>query len=99
MQSNEGYANVIQWISENALDRDLIINSFDQCGITSNDHNSMHSQLRHFRNTNQILPDYIDYDDGTGDLNGFDDFYESQDEANGSDTDESMSESDDDREE
>ena len=38
--------------------------------------------------------EYIDDDDGTGDLNGFNE-YESQDEAEASNTDASMSETDD----
>ena len=91
---------MITWISEiwAELDRDIIINSFDQCGITSGEPEAFHRHLRHFIATNELLTDYLDVDDRTGDLNSFTD-YDSDQNKSFSDTDDSMSESDDDNEE
>lgn len=67
-----GYVKIINWINEiwKDFDREIIINSFDKCGITSADSALFHRQLRHFENTNELV-EYVDEDDGTDDLDAF----------------------------
>lgn len=84
--SKKGYANVIRWISEiwSDFDSQVIVDSFDKCGITTNDPTAYHKQLRHFVRTNELIEDLID-DEGIEDFEGFDDqpdFYAEVDDDN-----------------
>ena len=67
-----GYAKVILWISQiwYQLDTNLLVSSFDKCGITSENKEDYHRQLRHFIDTNELTED-IDEDDVTSCFNGF----------------------------
>ncbi len=52
------------------MDTNLLVSSFDKCGITSENKEDYHRQLRHFIDTNELTED-IDEDDGTSCFNGF----------------------------
>jgi hypothetical protein len=77
------YALVITWLSEiwESLDVNIIIDSFAECGITSVDPLDLRKQLRHLAETNELVEvdDIIDYD-GTGDLVGFIDYDDNENE-------------------
>lgn len=73
---------VIQWISEiwSELETDLVVDSFQRCGITSSDSQNFHHQLRHFFLNNELINDMIDDDDDNDELNGFNSYYDSETE-------------------
>ena len=100
MICNLGYAKVITWIAEiwNELDRGLIIDSFDKCGITTEDPTLFHQQLRHFVTNDELVQEYIDDDDGMRDLNAFDEYDSETSMCTDQEENESDSETDDDEE-
>ena len=57
-----GYASVIQWISDiwKNIDDDLLTNSFDYCGITSQ--NKLHNILQKTLNANLRLGEIVETD-------------------------------------
>jgi len=68
-----GYGLVIDWISQiwDDLDNELIVRSFKLCGITQNNLEDCHSQLRAFMD--EGVMDMVVDDDGTDEIQGFDD--------------------------
>ena len=52
-----GYAKAITWISEtwDSFDRQILANSFDQCGITSTSIDDLHIQLKTFVSTSKFV--------------------------------------------
>ena len=52
-----GYAKAITWISEiwDSFDRQILANSFDQCGITSTSIDDFHTQLKTFVSTSKFV--------------------------------------------
>lgn len=67
-----GYALAINWIAQiwQNMDSNLLASSFDQSGLTTNNKDHYHRQLKHFIETNELIDDVAD-DDGTSDLRGF----------------------------
>ena len=63
------------WISEiwSNLDPDIIKNSFKQCGIVSLNQNNLHSQLRHYLKTNELV-DNVEINDGSDEIDGFEEY-------------------------
>ena len=55
-----GFTTVIQWMSEiwRDFDPNIIINSFDQCGIISQ--NNLHSALRAVIEENKTFTNFVD---------------------------------------
>jgi len=47
------------------MEQNIIIDSFDKCGLTSSDPTHYHRQLRHFIENNEFVDDLIDFNDGT----------------------------------
>ena len=82
-----GYEKVINWISEiwQDFDPDLNERSFDQCGITSNNSDHFHNQLKHFVLNNQIVDGVVD--EHQDDNNGFNDIEELEQYIDDLDTD------------
>ena len=62
-RKSPGYALVVEWISQcwQELDPSVIICSFDQCGITSQNMVDYESQLMHSLRTNDLV-DEVDLD-------------------------------------
>ena len=69
-----GYALAIQWISDiwRDFDPSKIKNSFEYCGITSQD--SLHSVLKKIYEEHRIMNSYIDINTEEDDILGFDNF-------------------------
>ncbi len=69
-----GYKLAIEWISQiwRDLDKDIIINSLQKCGITSNESEIYYSQLRNFINSNEFAEDVEMVLEDTSDIEGFD---------------------------
>ncbi|RNA01128.1 pogo transposable element with KRAB domain-like, partial [Brachionus plicatilis] len=67
-----GYALAIQWLSDiwSEFDESIIINSFDYCGITSQ--NNLHKTLRNLVDKNLVFNFYVDDLDEVEDIMGFD---------------------------
>ena len=57
-----GYAAVVEWVSDiwRNLDEQLIFNSFDLCGITSQ--NNLHKVLNNIYKTEQLLGEIVETD-------------------------------------
>ena len=67
-----GYATAVKWISEiwEQIDSNILYASFDQCGITSNNPDNYHHQLKHYRLNNELVEDTIP-GDSLGDEDNF----------------------------
>ena len=67
-----GYATAITWVSEiwAELDTQIIIDSFDLCGITQSNLRKCHQQLQAF--VQKGLKEMVVDQDGTEDMRGFD---------------------------
>lgn len=67
-----GYVTVIQWLSQImeklALNKDLIIHSFNITGITQSDPERFHGALKHVLSTNETTATILEDLDGTEDL-------------------------------
>ncbi len=68
-----GFVRAMQWIIEcwNELDRELIINSFDGCGITCSNEENFNSLLRYVLNNGHTPGSYIQNATGSDDFIGF----------------------------
>lgn len=94
------YEKVINWISEiwQEFDENIIIQSFDSCGLTTTNPNEYHRQLRHFVENNEFIEDMIDEDPRVNEVDAFiDDESETRSMADESDSeDEDYEDGDDD---
>jgi hypothetical protein len=68
-----GYVKVIEWLSEiwRNFDENILINSFDKCGITSQ--NNLHSALKAIVEEGRSLLDYVDDFHAADEIYGFND--------------------------
>ena len=68
-----GYGLVINWISAawDELDQDIILRTFQLCGITQSNFDDCHTQLRAFMDSGET--DMVVDDDGSNEVRGFED--------------------------
>ena len=82
-----GYVRVMKWVIEcwRELEKDLIIKSFEGCGITCSNEENLNSLFRYVLSNGHMPGTYIEKATGNEDIIGFDSEPESnQDDENSS---------------